>query len=89
MIATRTWTDMAIQVWHFSAFSEVLREGCIEPPVPDVVGVGESVSCHAAADAHVAEFVGPGTQTGFDVAQARAPGEFGERHAPELIGAGE
>ena len=66
-----------------------LCEGGIEPPIPDVVGVGEGVSCHAAADSHVVEFIGPGAQAGFDVAQARAPGELSEGHAPELIGAGE
>ena len=68
---------------------QLLCEGGIEPPIPDGVGVGECVSCHAAADAHVVEFVGPGTQTGFDVAQARAIGELSERHAPVLIGTGE
>ena len=39
---------------------QVLCERGMEPPVPDVVGVGERVSGHAAADAHVIEFAGLG-----------------------------
>ena len=49
---------------------QVLRERGVEPPVPDAVGVGERVSRHAAADAHVVELAGLGAQTSLDVAQA-------------------
>jgi len=66
-----------------------LREIGIDPPVPLLVGHGERVAAHAAADAHVVELVGQGAQAGFDVAQALAKGELREGHRKELVPAGE
>jgi hypothetical protein len=68
---------------------EHLREIGIDAPVPPLVGHGERVAAHAAADTHVVELFGQGTQTGFAVAQALAKGELCEGHAEELVPAGE
>ena len=57
---------------------EVLREVGVDSPVTGLVGVGEVVAGHPAADAHVIEPSGLGAQAGFDVAQAAPASELGE-----------
>ena len=64
----------------------MLRERGQMPPVPDVVGVGERVSCHGC---QVAELVCLGARTGLDVALAWTAGQLGALHVQVLISAGE
>ena len=53
----------------------------VDAPVAALIGVGERVARHPAADAHVIELVLMGAQTRFDIAQALAEGELRECHA--------
>ena len=66
-----------------------LGEISINLPVARLVGVGQCRACDLAAESHVVELGAERTQAGFDVAQAFAVGQLGERHAEELIPAGE
>ena len=67
---------------------EGVSEVGIEAPVALLVGVGEGIAGHAAAQSQVIEFVPVGTQADLDVAQALAVGKLGEGHAEELVEAG-
>ena len=67
---------------------EGLGEVGIQAPVALLVGVGEGIAGHAAAQSHMIEFVLVRPQADFDVAQAFAAGELGEGHAQELVEAG-
>jgi hypothetical protein len=60
-------------------------EGLIEPPVAQLVGVGQRRATHATADTHVIELGALRVEAGDGVAQAVAVGELGERHAAELV----
>ena len=53
----------------------------VDAPVPALIGVGERVARHPAANAHVIELVLVCAQTDFDIAQALAEGELSECHA--------
>ena len=53
----------------------------VDAPVPALIGIGQGVARHPAANAHVIELVLMSPQTGFDIAQALAEGELGECHA--------
>ena len=66
-----------------------LGEIGIDPPVARLVGVGQCRTRHLGAESHVVEFGAERTQARFDVAQAFPVGQLGERHAEELIPAGE
>ena len=66
-----------------------LREVGVDAPVAHRVGIGQGVARDAAANAHVIELARLRSQTRFDVAQALAIGQLRERHAQELIEAGE
>ena len=66
-----------------------LREVGVDAPVAHFVGVGQRAARNAAANAHVIELVALRAQARFDVAQALAVGQLGERHAQKLIEAGE
>ena len=66
-----------------------LGEIGIDPPVARLVGVGQCGARHLGAESHVVELGAERTQARFDVAQAFAVGQLGERHAEELIPAGE
>src|SRR5208337_899453 len=57
----------------------------VDPPVTRFVGIGQGGARHVAAEAHVIELGADGAQAGFDVAQALAVGQLGERHGEVLI----
>ena len=60
----------------------------IDTPVPYFVGIGQGVSRHLAANAHVVKLVLLSAQTSFDVAQAFPVSQLGKCHASKLIEAG-
>ena len=62
-----------------------LGEISINLPVARLVGVGQCRACDLAAESHVVELGAERTQAGFDIAEAFAVGQLGERHAEELI----
>src|ERR1019366_2324111 len=66
-----------------------LRKVGVDPPVTRFVGIGQRGARHVAAEAHVIEFGADGAQACFDVAQALAVGQLGERHGEVLIPAGQ
>ena len=66
-----------------------LGEIGIDPPVARLVGVGQGGARDVAAESHVVELSAKRTQARFDIAQAFAVGQLGERHREELIPAGE
>ena len=69
--------------------NEDVSEVGIDAPVALLVGFGQSVACDRAAKAQVIKFGADGVQTGFDIAETVTAGELCERHAEELIEAGE
>ena len=64
---------------------EHLGEVGENPPVAVFIGIGQCAAGGGLADAGVIEFWPQGRQTGFDVAQAFAPGQLGERQHEELF----
>lgn len=60
----------------------------IQAPVALLVGVGEGIAGHPAAQAQVVEFVLVCAQGDLDIAQALPVGELGEGQAQELVEAG-
>ena len=58
-------------------------------PVAVFVGVGQGAAGRGLSDAGVIEFRAEGCQTGFDIAQAFAPGQLGEGQHEELFVSGE
>jgi hypothetical protein len=66
-----------------------LGEVGVDAPVASLVGVGQCVARHLAADAHVIELGLLGAQADFDVAQTFTIGELCERHAQILVEARE
>ena len=67
---------------------EGLGEVGIQAPVALLVGVGQGISGHAAAQSQVVEFILVRPQADLDIAQALAVGELGEGHAKELVETG-
>ena len=65
-----------------------LGEIGIDPPVARLVGVGQCGARHLGAESQVVELGAERTQARFDVAQAFAVAQLGERHAEELTPAG-
>jgi hypothetical protein len=63
-------------------------EVLVDPPVPLLVGIGQSTALNAAANPQVIELGRVGPQAGFDVAQALPERQLRERHAQELIEVG-
>ena len=69
---------------------QVLREVGIDLPRPGCIGVGQGVARNClAAQSHVIQPLGLGTQIDFDVAQRLAVGQLSEGHGQELVHAGE
>ena len=66
-----------------------MREIGKDSPVAILIGFGQGVASDGASETEVIEFGLDGIQTGFDVAQAVSIGQLSERHAQELIEAGE
>ena len=60
----------------------------IQTPVALLVGVGQGIAGHPAAQSQVVEFVLVCAQADLDVAQAFAVGELGEGQTEELVEAG-
>jgi hypothetical protein len=60
-----------------------------DAPVAFFVGVGQGAAGGGLADAGVIEFRAEGSQAGFDVAQAFAPGQLGESQHEELFVSGQ
>ena len=68
---------------------EDLSKVGIDTPVALLVGLGQSVACDSATNAHVVQFGFQGIQTGFDIAEAVTAGQLSKCHTQELIEAGE
>ena len=66
-----------------------MREVGKDLAVAILIGFRQGVARDGASEAEVIEFGLDGIQTGFDIAQAVSIGELSERHAEELIEAGE
>ena len=66
-----------------------MRKVGVDPPVTRFVGIGQRGARHLAAEAHVIELGADRAQARFDVAQALAVGQLGERHGEVLIPAGQ
>ena len=60
----------------------------VEAPVALLVGVGEGIAGHAAAQSHVIQFVLVRPEANFNIAQALAVSELGECHTQELVETG-
>ena len=69
--------------------NERLGKVGLDAPVSPFVGIGKRAARHPALDTHVVELVGLRSQARFDIAQAFAVGQLGERHAQILIEARE
>jgi hypothetical protein len=69
---------------------QVLREIGVDLPRPGCIGVGQGVARNSlAAQPHVIQPLGLGTQIDLDVAQRLAVGQLSKGHGQELIHAGE
>ena len=66
-----------------------LGEVGINPPVPDLIGIGQGVAGDLSPDAQVIKFGLCCPQTCLDVSQAFPVGQLGEGHAEILVPAGE
>ena len=69
---------------------QVLRKVGVDLPRPGCIGIGQGVARNGlAAQTHVIQPLGLGTQIDLDVAQRLAVGQLGEGHGQELVHAGE
>jgi len=69
---------------------QVLREVGINLPRPSCIGIGQGVARNSlAAQPHVIQPLGLGTQIDLDVAQRLAVGQLSKGHGQELVHAGE
>ena len=69
---------------------QVLREVGVDLPRSSCIGVGQGVARNGlAAQTHVIQPLGLGTQIDFDVAQRLAVGQLSKGHGQELVHAGE
>ena len=69
---------------------QVLREVGVDLPRPSCIGIGQGAARNGlAAQPHVIQPLGLGTQIDLDVAQRLAVGQLGEGHGQELVHAGE
>ncbi len=69
---------------------QVLREVGVDLPRPRCIGVGQGVARNGlAAQPHVIQPLGLGTQIDLDVAQRLAVGQLSKGHGQELVRAGE
>ena len=69
---------------------QVLREVGVDLPRPGCIGIGQGVARNGlAAQTHVIQPLGLGTQIDLDVAQRLAVGQLSKGHRQELIHAGE
>jgi len=70
--------------------NQVLRKVGVDLPRSGCIGIGQSVARNGlAAQTHVIQPLGLGTQIDFDVAQRLAVGQLSEGHGQELVHAGE
>ena len=81
-------SQVVVDVQGSGETDEGVSEVGIEAPVALLVGVGEGIAGHAAAQSHVIEFVPVRTQADLDIAQALAVGELGKSQTEELVDAG-
>ena len=69
---------------------QVLREVGVDLPRPGCIGIGQGVARNGlAAQPHVIQPLGLGTQIDLDVAQRLAVGQLSKGHGQELVHAGE
>ena len=69
---------------------QVLREVGVDLPRPSCIGIGQGVARNSlAAQPHVIQPLGLGTQIDLDVAQRLAVGQLSKGHGQELVHAGE
>jgi hypothetical protein len=57
----------------------------IDAPIPDLIGMSQSVAGDIAAKTHMIEFSLSRTETGFDVSEALPISELSKRHAEKLV----
>ena len=70
--------------------NQVLREVGVDLPRPGCIGIGQGVARNGlAAQPHVIQPLGLGTQIDLDVAQRLAVGQLSKGHGQELVHAGE
>ena len=81
--------ETIVSIEFASMGNEDVREVGIDSPVAILIGFGQRVACDGSSKAKVIEFGLDGIQAGFDIAQAVSVSELSERHAEELIKAGE
>jgi len=74
-----------VQVKWSSYSDQALRKVGVDSPISNRIRIGQRISRHLAAKAHVVELGGLTAQTSFDVAQTLAIGQLRERHAQKLI----
>ena len=80
--------EVLVGIQRPSLANQNLSQVGIDAPVAALVGVGQSVARHAAAESHVVELRFDSEETSLDVSQALPSGELGKSKAEELIEAG-
>ena len=65
--------------------NEDLGKVGIDPPIPDLVGMSQSIARDIPSEAHVIEFPLGRTETCLDVSEAFSIGELSKGHAEELV----
>jgi hypothetical protein len=78
-----------VRIQSLSRRDETVRYVIENAPISFLIGGSQRVSSDASAKPHVIELGRRGAQTGFNVAQAFAISQLGERHAQKLIQTGE
>jgi len=69
-------------------YYEYVGEIGVNPPIPILVGMGESVAGNLSPNAQVVQFGLSGPKAGLNISQAFSVGELSEGHTKELIPAG-
>ncbi len=77
--------EVVVEVQRAGQANQRACEVGVDAPVAFLVGPGERVAGHPAAEAHVVELVAAGTPVDLDIPWATTVGELRERHAEELI----
>jgi len=78
-------TKWFVHVKWSSDSNQTLSEVGVDSPISNRIGVGQRVSRHRTAKAHVVELGGLTSQTGFDVAQTLAISQLRKCHAKKLV----
>ena len=65
--------------------NEDLGKVGIDPPIPDLVGMSQSIARDIPSEAHVIEFPLGRAETCLDVSEAFSIGQLSKGHAEELV----